>query len=135
MSKFSTRLKELRKEKKITQQDLGNAIGVSRVTITKWEKEYIEPNISQITDLAIFFDVSIDYLTGKTDLDYSKLNSESVLKMPQEEREKFIRQIIDHILLTIQVSKQKGVSETEIERILVKNGIEKEIIETLLNQL
>ncbi|EGE53225.1 helix-turn-helix domain-containing protein [Streptococcus parauberis] len=135
MSKFSTRLKELRKEKKITQQDLGNAIGVSRVTITKWEKEYIEPNISQITDLAIFFDVSIDYLTGKTDLDYSKLNAESVLKMPQEEREKFIRQIIDHILLTIQVSKQKGVSETEIERILVKNGIEKEIIETLLNQL
>lgn len=135
MSKFSTRLKELRKEKKITQQDLGNAIGVSRVTITKWEKEYIEPNISQITDLAIFFDVSIDYLTGKTDLDYSKLNAESVLKMPQEEKEKFIRQIIDHILLTIQVSKQKGVSETEIERILVKNGIEKEIIETLLNQL
>lgn len=135
MSKFSTRLKELRKEKKITQQDLGNAIGVSRVTITKWEKEYIEPNISQITDLAIFFDVSIDYLTGKTDLDYSKLNAESVLKMPQEEREKFIRQIIDHILLTIQLSKQKGVSETEIERILVKNGIEKEIIETLLNQL
>lgn len=135
MSKFSTRLKELRKEKKITQQDLGNAIGVSRVTITKWEKEYIEPNISQITDLAIFFDVSIDYLTGKTDLDYSKLNAESVLKMPQEDREKFIRQIIDHILLTIQVSKQKGVSETEIERILVKNGIEKEIIETLLNQL
>ncbi|MGG6831308.1 UNVERIFIED_CONTAM: helix-turn-helix transcriptional regulator [Streptococcus canis] len=64
MSHFSDRLKELRKKNKLTQQELANNLGVNRVTLTKWEKEYIEPNLETLTVIANYFNVSTDFLLG-----------------------------------------------------------------------
>ncbi|HHJ8832470.1 TPA: helix-turn-helix domain-containing protein, partial [Streptococcus pyogenes] len=64
MSHFSDRLKGLRKKNKLTQQELANNIGVNRVTLTKWEKEYIEPNLETLTVIANYFNVSTDFLLG-----------------------------------------------------------------------
>ena len=55
-------IKELRIEKKLTQQQLAEKIGSTQKQISKWEKNFIEPNIQWIKILCYFFDVSADYL-------------------------------------------------------------------------
>ena len=67
MTKISARIIELRKEKDLTKTALGEAIGVSDVSIGYWESGRSEPNASNIVALADFFDVSADYLLGRTD--------------------------------------------------------------------
>ena len=58
------RIKELRKEKGISQQVLANEIGVDQHAIIFWEKEINEPKASYILKLAKYFNVSTDYLLG-----------------------------------------------------------------------
>lgn len=64
---FSTRLKELRKVKKITQTMLGDAIGITLKQIQRYERGENEPTLSVLIALADFFDVSLDYLVGRSD--------------------------------------------------------------------
>ena len=58
------RLKELRKEKKLTQEELASEIGVSKITILRWEngERQIKPDKAQA--LADYFGVSVGYLLG-----------------------------------------------------------------------
>ena len=67
MDTFKCRLRELRLEKNITQQELGKLINVSKMAISHWEKGHSEPSISQLIILSNYFEVSVDYLIGKTD--------------------------------------------------------------------
>ena len=64
---FSTRLKELRKEKNCTQRQLGKELGLTANSICEWEKNRSEPSIEMILRLTQFFDVSTDYLLRQTD--------------------------------------------------------------------
>lgn len=61
------RLKELRIEFGLTQAKVGVAIGVSEPTISLWESDKREPNITMITKLCDFYNVSADYLIGRVD--------------------------------------------------------------------
>lgn len=61
------RIKELRIEKKLTQSELGKKIGVSDASINKYEKELMTPKIDKLEKMAETFQVSVDYLTGKSD--------------------------------------------------------------------
>ncbi|WP_210492801.1 LexA family protein [Pantoea ananatis] len=66
MGTLGTRLKTLRKERKLTQAQLGKAIGVSDVTIGYWEKDQNQPGGVSLTKLAKFFGVSESFfVTGK----------------------------------------------------------------------
>lgn len=58
------RLKELRKEKKLTQEELAQEIGVSKITILRWEngERQIKPDKAQ--QLADYFGVSVGSLLG-----------------------------------------------------------------------
>ncbi|MGC4431299.1 helix-turn-helix transcriptional regulator, partial [Streptococcus suis] len=58
------RLKELRKEKKLTQEELASEIGVSKITILRWEngERQIKPDKAQA--LADYFGVSVGFLLG-----------------------------------------------------------------------
>ncbi len=67
MSKFSENLIRLRKEFGVSQQKLANSICVTQQCVSEWEKDNIEPTLSNLIKLADFFDVSIDYLSGKKD--------------------------------------------------------------------
>jgi len=67
MSKFSNRLKELRKTNCLTQRELGEIIGLSETGLQSYELEYSTPNIDKLEQLADYFKVSIDYLLGRTD--------------------------------------------------------------------
>lgn len=64
---FKERLKELRLERNLTQKQLAALLGVSDDCIFFWEKGRSEPSIQQIIDLSDLFEVTADYLLGKTD--------------------------------------------------------------------
>lgn len=57
-------LKELRKNKKITQAKLAEVLGVSRSTISMWEIDESQPDNATLVKIAKFFDVTVDYLLG-----------------------------------------------------------------------
>jgi transcriptional regulator with XRE-family HTH domain len=68
-SKFSQRLKELRKENGLTQEDLAKLSGVSFPTISRYEGGHRdEPKLSILKSLANYFGVTIDYIAGDTDI-------------------------------------------------------------------
>lgn len=64
METFGKRLKELRKEHKISQIELAKQIGVGKSVVSLWETDQCEPTLSKLISLARFFNVSIDYLAG-----------------------------------------------------------------------
>jgi len=61
-------LKILRRECQISQQKLADAIDVSQQSINQYENHNIEPDIAVLSRLADFFDTSIDYVVGRTDI-------------------------------------------------------------------
>lgn len=61
------RLKELREEQGLTQRQLAEKLGLNSVTYLHYEKAQREPPLSVLADLAIFFEVSTDYLLGLKD--------------------------------------------------------------------
>ena len=67
MSIFSERIKELRLEKNLTQTQLGEIIGVKHFSIYSYEKGRACPEMKGLVALADYFDVSMDYLAGRTD--------------------------------------------------------------------
>lgn len=63
---LSEKIKELRKKKGLTQEDLANALNVSRQAITKWESGDGSPDIENLKNIALYFHVSVDYLIDST---------------------------------------------------------------------
>lgn len=59
---FNEKLKKLRKEKNLTQEDLAERLSVSRQAITKWESGEGVPDIENLKQISIYFGVSIDEL-------------------------------------------------------------------------
>ena len=68
MSKFKERLKELRIEKGFTQKQISQVLNISEDSIYNWEKGRSEPSITDLINLAILLDVTIDYLVGKIEI-------------------------------------------------------------------
>lgn len=64
---FSERVKELRKERNLTQAQLAIKLGFNRGTVGDWETRGKEPSFITLCDIASLFDVSIDYLLGYND--------------------------------------------------------------------
>ena len=64
---FSKRLKELRIEKGLTQQSAGAMLGIDTSTFRKWENGQRRPDIDMLCKIADAFEVSTDYLLGRTD--------------------------------------------------------------------
>lgn len=62
---FSENLMRLRKEKGLSQEALGEKIGVTRQTVSKWETGETTPEMNKLIELAQFFAVSLDELVGK----------------------------------------------------------------------
>ena len=56
------RIQNLRKIKGISQEQLAEAIGVSRQAVSKWESEQSTPDLDKIVLMSDFFDVTTDYL-------------------------------------------------------------------------
>lgn len=67
MENFANRLKELRTEKKLTQDKLAEETGLSQAALTNWENGKRVPGATAVITLANYFGVTTDYLLGVSD--------------------------------------------------------------------
>lgn len=84
---------ELRKIKKISQAELGKIIGVAQNTLSNWENGNREIDNESLIKLADYFDVSTDYILGRTDEDLSDeliILNRNAKKLSPENRKKLL---------------------------------------------
>jgi transcriptional regulator with XRE-family HTH domain len=77
--RFALRLRQLRKDKGLTQEELSKVSGVSLPTISRYEGD--EPKLTIMKQLANYFDVSIDYLSGDSDIKDRNFSSAELLRI------------------------------------------------------
>ena len=88
---FHEKLQELRKQKGLTQEELGEALYVSRTAISKWESGRGYPNIDSLKAISKYFALSLDEL----------LSSDEILTIAEEDskqKEKHTRTIVYGLL-------------------------------------
>lgn len=68
MAEFSQRFKQLRAANGYSQQELADLLDVSKSTVNMYERGERRPGISQLEAVADFFNVDMDYLSGKSDI-------------------------------------------------------------------
>lgn len=78
--KIGERLRELRKERNMSQQDVADILTISQQSIQCYEANKKEPSINTLKKLADIFDVSIEYLIGAIDIrtPISEMNPEGL---------------------------------------------------------
>ena len=67
MQRGKLRLRELRKSRNLSQEALAMRLGAYQNSISRYERGVRDPGIDELIAFADFFDVSIDYLVGRTD--------------------------------------------------------------------
>ena len=82
---FHEKLQELRKSKKLTQEELAEILYVSRTAISKWESGRGYPSIDSLKQIALFFNVTIDDL----------LSSEKLLTIAKQENDSNIKKVCE----------------------------------------
>ncbi|WP_445456798.1 helix-turn-helix domain-containing protein [Flavobacterium sp. HNIBRBA15423] len=88
---FGKRLTEVRKNKNSSQEDLAKHLGTKSPVIGRDERDEMKPSIDTANKLAEFLEVSLDYLTGNTDvlLDTNTLNRVlEVQQLPDDIKDK-----------------------------------------------
>jgi transcriptional regulator with XRE-family HTH domain len=95
MSTFGQRLRLLRDEKKMVQKEIADLLDVSQSTIGKYEGDQRTPSPDAIIKLAVFFEVSTDYLLGHSEIrnplcpEYLGLPEEAIREI--EDYKKYIK--------------------------------------------
>ncbi|KZD36517.1 XRE family transcriptional regulator [Bacillus wiedmannii] len=112
------KIKELRKNNKITQEQLGNAIGVSKMAISYFEKGKKSPGRESLEKIADYFNVTTDYLLGRSeDPELSEEENKIVTEegknimaliesLPEDERKKAWEQL--EMYVTYMQNKKNG---------------------------
>lgn len=97
---FCTRLKEIRTQRKMTQQDIAEKTGIPSTSISHIEAGSRKPSLENFYKLVVVLNVSSDYLLGRTD-QYSDLSTDPIAKsiqaLPESERE-----MIQKFILSLQ---------------------------------
>lgn len=94
--KFSKRLTELRKKKGYSQEELAKKVKIHPNIIGRYERGETTPALDVSFKLADVLDVSLDYLTGKSDVLIDKVVLDKLMtigKLPDKDRE--------HIMFTM----------------------------------
>lgn len=82
---FGAIVVELRKEKGISQTDLANQLGIHKNVLGRYERNEVLPSIDIARKIADILDVSLDYLTGKQDVQIDKTTSKRILEVSKFE--------------------------------------------------
>lgn len=82
------RIKSLRESKKMTQLDLATLINVSKANMSKYESGLVEPNLEIMNHLCDIFDVSLDYLSGRSS--YREISNDTKSKPLTPTQQKLI---------------------------------------------
>jgi immunity repressor protein len=65
--KWNKRIRDLREDNDMTQDDLASQLGISKRTLLRYESGVSEPTISVLISLSLLFNVSVDYIIGTKD--------------------------------------------------------------------
>lgn len=68
MNKLASRIKSLRKEKDLTQEEFGKLFGIVKSTVSLYESDKSTPDDEMKRKIAEYFGVSLDYLMGNSDI-------------------------------------------------------------------
>ncbi|WP_332633929.1 helix-turn-helix domain-containing protein [Halalkalibacter flavus] len=113
MPDFKTRLKRLRKQNNLTQQEVGDKIQVSKVAVSGYENGIRTPEISTLKKIADLFETTIDYLVGYSDI--------------PEKSSDYINPTTTHYLSDIGILEGKYkiiIDDKEVDEELIKEAID-----------
>ncbi len=96
---IGNRLAFLRDQRGLTQEELAASLGISRAALSHYEKGRREPDTETLGKIADLFQVSIDYLVGRTSQPQTTLDPE--IRQFADELELSDEQILEHFSLTI----------------------------------
>ncbi|MGX7245509.1 helix-turn-helix domain-containing protein [Enterococcus quebecensis] len=120
MSKFSERLKQLRTEKKMTQQALADLVGVNRVTYTNWENGKREPELDKVVELATELNSTVDYLLGNSDINYLDISENELKNLSKEEAQTLSDEMKKNLFSIFDIGKDKfNMTDEEMEMMKV----------------
>lgn len=78
MAQFDKILKLLRTEKNMSQQELADALGISKSAVNMYERGERQPNFEVLESIADYFNVDIDYLLGRTNKTTKIINPNTI---------------------------------------------------------
>lgn len=90
---IGTRLQQLRKEHKVSCRQLGKEIGLSASALSHYETGINIPSMENVLKIAEYFDVSIDYLVGRTEYRNQEEQRRKVQKIAVK---RYINRLIDN---------------------------------------
>lgn len=111
MSLFSLRIRCLRKENNDTQEDLAKYLNTLRTTISAYESGRIVPSYDKIQKIAEKYNVTVDYLMGRTNHKDYNINSSNVPDVMEQ-----LSKISDELSSDVTVVMCKGRKLTEKEK-------------------
>lgn len=82
---FGSIVVELRKEQGISQTDLASQLGIHKNVLGRYERNEVLPSIEIARKIADILDVSLDYLTGKADVQMDKNTRNRILEVSKFE--------------------------------------------------
>ena len=97
--KFSEKLIILRKNKKWSQEDLGNKLGVARQTVSKWELGETTPEMDKLLKMSEIFEITLDELMKEED---TNIESENINK-PSNSKAKFIKYLGVFLIIVLTI--------------------------------
>ena len=114
---FGERLKRLRVEKDLSQQELADILKVNRATLGNWEIDRTSPGYTTLCKIAKYFNVTVDYLLNGEPLKVSEdgvpyivMSPEDIelfaeIKQLSEEDKAMVNSLVEHL------RRKKGVNE------------------------
>lgn len=104
---FGERLALVRKKKKISQDELAKAIGVHAPVIGRYERDEVKPSIEVAAKIAQSLGVSLDYLTGNSDLELDVdviKKIQEIQQLPEKDRNHLFY-LLDNVLQNVKAKK------------------------------
>lgn len=104
---FGERLTSVRKKRKTSQDELAKAIGVHAPVIGRYERDEVKPSIEVAAKIAQALGVSLDYLTGNSDLELDAdviKRIQEIQRLPEKDRDHLFY-VVDNILQNVKAKK------------------------------
>ena len=96
MKKIADRLRILRENGKLSQEKMAPLVGMKQSSINRYENNQSDPSLETLLRYADYFDVSLDYIFGRTDKPQGKLyECKAQLEENNPEMKKFVEMCFD----------------------------------------
>lgn len=110
---ISYRLKELRKEKKMTQAKVAQSLGTTQQSYARWENGKVTPTSEKLAQIAKFYGVTTDYLLGDQSEEVDLSNVELLFRMTSDGMTKEEQKVFKDELIEFMKERQRAFKENK----------------------